>query len=284
VRWRRKGQSGNVIDRRGTGRGLAIGGAVGLPALLVVLLVTLLGGGGGAIGDALDDLTGVGSGTATRDPNAPDPDAELAAFVSFVLDDVQATWQDVFRRSGQEYQTAQLVLFDVSTRSACGGAQEAFGPHYCPADQRVYLDLGFFRELRDRFDAPGDFAQAYVIAHEIGHHVQRLLGIEAEVREEQQADPGRANDLSVRMELQADCLAGVWAFTAEQTNMLEAGDLREGLAAAAAVGDDRLQREAGQRVSPESWTHGSSDQRVEWFRRGFGSGDPNSCDTFSSDI
>jgi predicted metalloprotease len=262
MRWRRRRRSGDLIDRRGGGRGLAIGGALGLPAIVVVLLVTLLGGGG-SIGDALDDLTGAGGGTQTRDPNAPDPDAELVDFVSFVLDDVQATWVGIFDGSGRRYERAELVLFEGATTSACGD---------------------FFRELHQRFGAPGDFAQAYVIAHEIGHHVQRLLGIEADVRREQEADPDRANDLSVRMELQADCLAGVWGFTARQRGLLEPGDLREGLDAAAAIGDDRLQRQGGQRVDRESWTHGSSAQRVEWFQRGFDSGDPENCDTFSGDV
>jgi uncharacterized protein len=283
MRWRRRRRSGDLIDRRGTGRGLAIGGALGLPAIVVVLLVTLLGGGG-SIGDALNDLTGAGEDAPARDPNAPDPDADLVDFVSFVLDDVQATWVRIFDGSGRRYERAELVLFEGTTTSACGGANEAIGPHYCPADQRVYLDLDFFRELHQRFGAPGDFAQAYVIAHEIGHHVQRLLGIEADVRREQEADPDRANDLSVRMELQADCLAGVWGFTARQRGLLEPGDLQEGLDAAAAIGDDRLQRQGGQRVDRESWTHGSSAQRVEWFRRGFDSGDPENCDTFSGDV
>jgi uncharacterized protein len=174
------------------------------------------------------------------------------------------------------------VLFTGGTRTGCGAATTAVGPFYCPLDRRVYLDLGFFRELRDRFGAPGDFAQSYVIAHELGHHVQRITGIEAAVREQSRQDPAQANALAVRLELQADCLAGVWAHSTYERGILEPGDIEEGLQAAAAVGDDRIQRSAGGRIDPESWTHGSSEQRMRWFRRGFDSGDPASCDTFAA--
>ena len=200
--------------------------------------------------------------------------------MSFVVDDVQAAWTREFQKTGKTYQRAKLVVFRDRWPSGCGEADAGTGPFYCPPDQKVYVDLGFYDELRARFGAPGDFAQAYVIAHEIGHHVQHLLGVAGQVREAQRARPAQANALSVRLELQADCLAGIWAHSTRQRSLLEAGDLEEGLGAAAAVGDDRLQRMATGRVSPESWTHGSSRQRAEWFRRGFESGSYQSCDTF----
>jgi predicted metalloprotease len=202
--------------------------------------------------------------------------------MSFVLDDVQGFWKDTFQGSGKDYVDAKLVLFTGSTNSACGGATSDIGPHYCPADEKVYLDLDFFRELRARFGAPGDFAQAYVLAHEIGHHVQNLLGIEEQMRKDQRANPGDENELSVRLELQADCFAGVWGFTTYKRDILSSGDLEEGLRAAASVGDDRIQKETTGRVNPETWTHGSSAQRVAWFKRGFENGDPNQCDTFAA--
>ena len=181
---------------------------------------------------------------------------------------------------GAQYQDARLVLFRDATETACGYGQAATGPFYCPGDGKVYIDLGFFQELRDRFRAPGDFAQAYVLAHEIGHHVQNLLGTSGQVHRAQQQNQGNANALSVALELQADCYAGVWGNTAAQQGILDAGDVEEGLGAAAAVGDDRLQKMSTGRVSPESWTHGSSTQRMQWFRRGFEGGDPRQCDTF----
>jgi predicted metalloprotease len=189
-----------------------------------------------------------------------------------------------FSAAGKSYSRATVVLFTGGTQSGCGPASEATGPFYCPLDHKVYLDLGFFRELDTRFGAPGDFAQAYVVAHELGHHVQSLLGIEADVRKEQQDDPSKQLDLSVRLELQADCFAGVWGHSAYTRNELDPGDTNEALKAAAAVGDDRLQQQAGQRVNPETWTHGSSAERTRWFRKGFDSGDPNACDTFSGAI
>ncbi len=295
MRWRRRARSADVLDRRGA-RGLggggfsgpvAIGGGIGLPALLVLAVVLLLSGGsggaGGAIGSPLDDLQPTGTPADAPLEGAADPDRRLVGFLSFVLDDVQTFWGDTFSQSGRSYRRAQLVLFEGATRSACGVATEDIGPHYCPADENVYLDLDFFQELRDRFGAPGDFAQAYVLAHEIGHHVQHLMGISDDVRRAQQEDPGRANELSVRLELQSDCLAGVWAFTTYERRLMETGDLQEGLGAAAAVGDDRIQQEATGRIDRESWTHGSSEQRVRWFTTGFEDGDPNRCDTFSPD-
>jgi predicted metalloprotease len=186
------------------------------------------------------------------------------------------------RQLGNRYARARLVLFTDAVESACGFAQSATGPFYCPPDQRVYIDLGFYRELRDRFGAPGEFAQAYVLAHEIGHHVQTVLGTEGQVRQAQQRNPGAANQLSVRMELQADCYAGVWGHAAAQQGMLEPGDLESGLTAAAAIGDDRIQRMGGGHVAPERFTHGSSAQRVEWFKRGLDTGRPDACDTFNA--
>jgi uncharacterized protein len=202
-------------------------------------------------------------------------------FVSFVLDDAQRTWRDVFAQQGKDYHNAKLVLFRNSVDSACGSGSSATGPFYCPNDEKVYIDLGFYNELKNRFGAPGDFAQAYVLAHEIGHHVQSLLGIGHQVREAQRSDPRAQNQLSVRLELQADCLAGVWGHSTEQRNILEAGDVDEGLHAAAAVGDDRLQHMTTGQVSPDSFTHGTSEQRSQWFRRGFTSGNIANCNTFS---
>jgi predicted metalloprotease len=209
-------------------------------------------------------------------------DERQVQFISFVLDDVQKTWSEAFAQANQAYPHAKLVLFSDVARSGCGFAEGASGPFYCPEDQKVYIDLSFYEELRTRFGAPGEFAQAYVIAHEIGHHVQNLLGVSAKVQQMQARDPSRANELSVRLELQADCLAGVWGYSTEQRDILEQGDVESGLAAAAAVGDDRIQRQAGGRVTPERWTHGSSEQRVEWFRRGLSAGRVDACDTFAS--
>lgn len=287
MRWRRGRGREEIEDRRGQGVGglgtggggipLPVGGGIGgllIAVLLVVLFSTgVLGGGSGGSSGGSGQLAG-----------APDPDAKLADFIGFVVEDVQGWWQKDFAQSGRTYQVTKLVLFDGQTESGCGLASSETGPFYCPVDRKVYLDLGFFRELRDQLQAPGDFAEAYVIAHEFGHHVQTLLGIEERVQEERQSHPSEANELSVRLELQADCYAGVWAHSAYQQNLLESGDLEEALTAAAAVGDDRIQRSAGRRVNRESWTHGSSAQRVQWLRTGFQSGDPGSCDTFSGSI
>jgi predicted metalloprotease len=197
-------------------------------------------------------------------------------FVTEVFNDVQKTWEQTL----PNYRHAKLVLFRDQTESSCGTAETATGPFYCPGDEKVYIDLGFYDELKQRFGAPGQFAQAYVLAHEVGHHVQKILGIEAKMRQAQQANPSLANQLSVALELQADCFAGVWGHSTEQRNVLETGDVESGLAAAAAVGDDRLQRMAGQRVSPERFTHGSSAQRVQWFKTGLQAGSVDSCNTF----
>jgi predicted metalloprotease len=256
---------------------LGIGGTLVLIVLSLVFKTDLFNGGAGSDAGSADR-------TATERPLA-NPDSDPAEktevqFVSFVLDDVQKTWDQILPQAGDEYRHAKLVLFRDATRSGCGTAESATGPFYCPEDEKVYIDLGFFQELRDKFAAPGEFAQAYVIAHEIGHHVQKILGIEGKVQRLRRSDPSEANPLSVRLELQADCLAGVWGHATEQRNIVHDADIAAGLRAAASVGDDRLQRMATGRVSPESFTHGSSAQRTEWFRRGLDSGKISSCDTF----
>jgi len=225
---------------------------------------------------------GIGADALAAGPVQSTPEEErLVDFVSFVLDTTQAFWSRELPRLGATYRPADLTLFRDAVQSACGMAESATGPFYCPGDEMVYVDLGFYEELRQRFGAPGDFAQAYVLAHEIGHHLQNVLGIERRVREAQRRDPGSGNDLSIRMELQADCLAGVWGHHAREQDILEPGDVEEGLAAAAAVGDDRIQRMGGGTVNREVWTHGSSEQRVRWFNEGFTGGDANRCDTFA---
>ena len=275
---------------------MAIGAGGGGIAVIIAILFAVFGGGGGG-GGGLEDIlnqlqpaTTAASQTNPLDP-ATDPQAEMADFMSVVLDDNQALWTDIFAQSGRQYQNAELVLFSGVTESGCGGADSRMGPHYCPLDQRVYLDLEFFEQLAAQFGATGDLAPAYVLSHEIGHHVQTLLGINEQVRQQQQQDPGQANDLSVRMELQADCFAGVWAstvFTGQlQTGedlALDPGEISEALEAAAAVGDDRIQETIQGRVDPESFTHGTSEQRQAWFQKGYDGGDPNSCDTFSGAI
>ena len=245
---------------------------------LMILVILSLVFGRDFVSLAGDAGVAPGAETAATPPAETTPEEErLVSFVGFVLDDAQNTWRKL---AGGQYRDAKLVLFRDAVQSACGFAESATGPFYCPADEKVYIDLGFYEELQRRFGAPGDFAQAYVLAHEIGHHVQNLLGTEAEVREARTRRADLANELSVRLELQADCYAGVWAHSTAQRELLESGDVEEGLGAAAAVGDDRLQRMGGGRVVPESFTHGTSEQRQEWFRRGLESGRPESCDTF----
>ena len=268
---------------------LPMGG--GLAGIVVMLVLALLGGGkilGGGGGSSFpvpgfDQVPAAAPAGDQPLPGAPDPDAKLVDFVSFVLDDVQTLWAEQFRATGESYSDAKLVLFTSAVRSGCGQASSATGPFYCQLDRTVYLDLEFFRELSRRFQAPGDFAQAYVIAHEIAHHVQTLLGISDRVRELGDRNRDDVNELSVRQELQADCFAGVWTYTTYRRGILEAGDLDEGLTAAAAIGDDRIQETTTGRVDPESFTHGTSEQRVKWFTRGFQSGDADSCDTFAAD-
>jgi predicted metalloprotease len=213
---------------------------------------------------------------SAADSAAEEPEVQ---FMSFVLDDVQTTWAKIFSSSGTRFSPARLVLFRNSTDSGCGPAQSAMGPFYCPLDERVYLDLGFFEELQKRLGASGDFAQAYVVAHELGHHVQHLLGTDARVRQLQESNPSQANELSVRLELQADCYAGVWGHATSQRDHLVQGDVDEALSAASAVGDDRIQKQTTGRVNVDSFTHGSAAQRSQSFKRGFESGDPKSCDT-----
>ncbi len=229
-------------------------------------------------GDSTSDQPAAASDPATK----PAKDKEYQ-FVAFVLKDVQATWETLLPAQGnRQYRHAKLVLFRNSYPSACGQAASATGPFYCPEDEKVYLDLGFFDELKSRFGAPGEFAQAYVIAHEIGHHVQKLLGIEGKVQRMRQSEPSQANPLSVRLELQADCFAGVWAHSTEERNIVHQADIEAGLRAAAAVGDDRLQKMATGHVSPEKFTHGSSQQRMQWFQAGLNAGQISGCDTFAA--
>jgi hypothetical protein len=259
-----------------------VGGGIGLGGAVILLVLSLVFGQNFfALLDGSGDVApSPGGGAPTGPARKGSPAEEQAAdFMSFVLDDVQNTWAREFTRLGREYERAKLVLFTDAVRSGCGAADAAAGPFYCPEDRKVYIDLGFYNDLKNRFGAPGDFAQAYVLAHEIGHHVQHLLGLTAQARG-QQARPDRAAALSVRLELQADCLAGIWAHSTRERRLLEEGDVEEALAAASAVGDDRIQKQAGGRVSPETWTHGSARQRAGWFRRGLESGRTQDCDTF----
>jgi predicted metalloprotease len=299
MKWRPGKTSGNIEDRRSQGGGLGGGGLpipmgrmggggiVGVIIAIALYFLVIQGGGGGGFdvpgpSSAFPQVPQTGSGQDSV-PQSPNEDNEVK-FVSFVLDDAQTFWKQQFAAAGKQYQPAKLVLFRGQTNSGCGAASSATGPFYCPLDQRVYIDLGFFDELNRRFKAPGDFAQAYVLTHEIGHHVQQQLGIEGKVREESQQNPGDANDLSVRLELQADCLAGVWGRSTYDRGILENGDLEEGLTAAASVGDDRIQQQAGGRIDPETFTHGTSEQRAHWLQTGFDSGKLEACDTFSGDI
>ncbi len=284
MRWTPGGVSDDVEDRRGSsGMGFGGGGLrLGLGGFIVVAvlslifktnLFTLLGGGGSAGG-------GQPATTQSRPLDDPGEQREVQ-FVSFVLDDAQNTWKQVLPKYGAQYQNAKLVLFRDAINSGCGLAQSATGPFYCPADQKVYIDLGFYDELKQKFGADGDFAQAYVLAHEIGHHVQNLLGVEEKVQQMRRARPELANQLSVRLELQADCLAGIWGHSTDQRHILEAGDAEKAINAAAAIGDDRLQRMGSGTVNPDSFTHGSSADRVKWFKTGFDSGDVGACNTFA---
>lgn len=287
MRWTRGPRSSDVEDRRGEspgrGMGMRVGGGIGLGGAVVLLVLSLVFGQNFfALLDGGGDFTGSpGDGSPSAPPRTASPaEDEAADFMSFVLDDVQNTWAREFTQLGREYERAKLVLFTDAVRSGCGAADAATGPFYCPEDRKVYIDLGFYNDLKNRFGAPGDFAQAYVLAHEIGHHVQHLLGLTGQVREGQQARPERAAALSVRLELQADCLSGIWARSTNERRLLEEGDIEEALGAASAVGDDRIQTQAGGRVTPETWTHGSARQRAGWFRRGLESGRVQDCDTF----
>jgi predicted metalloprotease len=272
----------NVEDRRGSGSSLGGAGVrLGLGGTVVLLVLSLVFKQNlfALIGSEPGVSPAAAPGTrpaATQRREAAEADLEKVAVGAF--NDAQRVWAGKVR----DYRPAKLVLFWDQTRSGCGAAAAETGPFYCPADERVYIDLGFYRELATRFGAPGQFAQAYVIAHEMGHHLQKLLGIERKVRAAQERSPSQQNALSVRMELQADCFAGAWGKTADQRRLLDPGEVEQGLAAAAAVGDDRIQKAATGRVSPETFTHGSAAQRSAWFRRGFESGQLSACDTFSS--
>ncbi|MEZ4416509.1 MAG: neutral zinc metallopeptidase [Gemmatimonadota bacterium] len=278
VQWEKRGRSRNLEDRRAqrvSRAGVGIGGTV----LLLILSFFF----GPEVLQILGPVVANSGGTQTSEGplQTTAAEEELVDFVSFLLDDMQGVWQQLLPSQGTAYRETSLVLFRDATPSACGMGQSAMGPFYCPQDEKVYLDLVFYDELARRFGAPGDFAQAYVLAHEIGHHVQKVLGISAEVTRLQQARPSQANELSVRLELQADCLAGVWGNSAARRGMLQTGDAEEGLRAAAAIGDDRIQQQTQGRVVPEAFTHGSSEQRLQWLRVGLQQGDPDACDTFS---
>jgi predicted metalloprotease len=259
-------------------------GGIGLGGLLLAVVVGLLGGDPMVVLQQMGTGGGMGGPTASRPKQPTAQENQLADFVSVVLADTEDTWEKEFREVGRNYRPPTLVIFDGVVASACGQASGAMGPFYCPRDQKVYIDLNFYRQLRQQLGAPGDFAQAYVIAHEVGHHVQHQLGIEQKVTQMKQRLPeAQANQLSVRLELQADCLAGVWAHsTAKQRRTLEEGDIEEAMNAAARIGDDSLQRQSSGRVRPDSFTHGTSQQRQRWFATGLKSGDINSCDTFNS--
>jgi predicted metalloprotease len=283
MRWESERRSSNIEDRRGMrGAGPAIGFG-GIGTIIIVLLISFLTGTNPlSLLQMTDSLSPGPSAPSSVPTGAPSGD-RAAEFVAVVLGDTEDTWNRVFAAAGDRYEEPVLVLFENQVQSACGFTSAAVGPFYCPGDRKVYLDLSFFRELDQRFGAPGDFAQAYVVAHEVGHHVQNLLGLSSRVSQMQQrSSEAQANALSVRLELQADCLAGVWGHHAGQQQLLDEGDVEEGLQAAASIGDDRLQRQAGGYVAPESFTHGSSQQRVEWLRRGLASGSIQDCDTFGS--
>lgn len=285
MRWRDGRQSDNIEDRRWMPipRGAKIGGISGLGLVAVLLIGMFLG---------IDPTVLLQGGPGTQTPSVSvqrsgrsGANDDLRNFVAVVLAETEDVWHEAFRKMGRTYQAPTLVLFSGAVESACGIAGSAVGPFYCPPDHKVYLDLSFFEDLRTRLGASGDFAQAYVIAHEVGHHVQTLLGISKKVHELQsRVSPSERNKLSVRMELQADCFAGVWAHQADKRRqILEAGDIEEGMNAASAVGDDRIQRKTQGYVVPDAFTHGSSAQRVRWFKLGFESGNPQACDTFNTD-
>jgi predicted metalloprotease len=279
MRWQGRQGSSNVEDRRGMRYGRA--GGIGIGTIVLALIAMYFGQDPSVV------LQGVQPSQQTGEqvPYDESPEeAQLREFVSVVLADTEQAWGEIFTAAGRTYEQPKLVLFSEAVQSACGFAQAAVGPFYCPGDRKVYIDLSFYQELQSRFGAPGDFAQAYVVAHEVGHHVQTLLGIsDRNMAARQRASEAEANALSVRQELQADCFAGIWAHNADRSRqLLEQGDVEEGLNAASAIGDDRLQKQSRGYIAPESFTHGSSEQRVRWFKRGLQSGDVNSCDTFAA--
>jgi predicted metalloprotease len=281
-----------VIDARGRsggglsmGRGVTVPGGLGLAGVIIFLLIQVLSGGGSAGAFDVNDPFGQAPQAPAADgggiPAAQDPDRDLKDFSGYVFSNTLDTWEKLFQAQGNGFQRAKVVLYRDAVSTGCGNASSAVGPFYCPADQRVYLDLSFYRDMETQLGAPGDFAWAYVIAHEVGHHVQQQLGTSTEVSRLQSEHPDEANELSVRLELQADCYSGVWAHSVFAAGDLEKGDVQEAVRASAAVGDDRLQSRAGGQVNPDSFTHGTSEQRTEWFNRGRASGEPTDCDTFS---
>ena len=285
MRWTPGGISPNMEIRRGGGPGFGGMPGIGCGGAVILLVLSLLTGKNFFAffdgSQAPAGSGGGGGGTVQQEQLSPE-ELQRSQFVSFVLDDAQKTWARVLPEQQQiQYRDAKLVDFSRYVSSACGSAQSATGPFYCPGDEMIYIDTTFFDELHARFGAPGDFAQAYVVAHEIGHHVQKVIGISEQVQEAMQRDRGNANEYSVRLELQADCFAGIWGHSTQERKILEEGEVDEALNAASAIGDDRLQKSAGRHVNPDSFTHGSSAQRVEWFRRGFTSGKLASCDTFA---
>jgi hypothetical protein len=297
MKWRGRRGGGRIEDRRGAGGSLGGGGIPlpmgkaggGLGLVIALVLFLLFGGGlpGGGGGLGVDPGTGQfeQAPAPTEEELNQAPADDPGKFVDFVAGDVDATWKKLFADSGKTYEAPIVVLYDRQVSTGCGNAPSTVGPFYCPRDRRVFLDLPFMQQLQDQLGAKGDFAQAYIIAHEIGHHVQNLLGVMDDVNLAQQENPDDANELSVRLELQADCLAGIWAHSAlRQEDLLETGDLEEALNAAAAVGDDRIQQRSGGGVNPDTFTHGSGEQRVTWFRKGFESGQPTDCDTFKGDV
>ena len=282
MRWTPGGTSGDIEDDRdSSGGGFQLGGAhIGIGGFLILLVLSLVFKHNFL---SLVGMGGPGSSTSISQPDTARDQSEQpeVQFVSFVLDDAQSTWTQILRQQGVNYRHAKLVLFRDSIVSGCGQAEAATGPFYCPEDEKVYIDLSFFDQLKQQFGAPGEFAQAYVIAHELGHHVQKLTGIEQKVRAAQERNPQAVNQLSEKLELQADCFAGVWGHSTDQRKLLDPGEAREGLNAAAAVGDDRFQKMAGRAVNPDSFTHGSSQQRMDWFQKGFTTGDMAACNTFA---
>lgn len=286
MRWQGRRESDNVEDRRGDSSGGGGGFRPGGKGGIVILIVVLVAGYYGV--DLTPLLNGSDPMSQTQTPprsssSVSAKDDQYAKFTSVILADTEDTWKPIFQKMGRTYQEPKLVMYRGATRTGCGTGQSVMGPFYCPADSTVYIDLSFYEEMKNKLGADGDFAQAYVIAHEVGHHVQHLMGIDSKVRQQQQgATQSEANRLSVKMELQADCFAGVWGKAMDEQQVLEVGDLQEALNAAQAIGDDRLQQQSQGRVVPDSFTHGTSQQRYTWFKRGFDSGDPNSCNTFAS--
>jgi len=282
MRWTPGDRSSDLEDRRDQsgGGGMQVGGIhIGIGGFVILLILSLVFRRN-FLALLSTGPTGTGAAVTEPDPERTAREEPEVKFVSFVLDDNQKTWTGIFSSNGRSYRHAKLVLFRNAIDSACGSAESATGPFYCPGDEKVYIDLGFFDELKQRFGAPGEFAQAYVLAHEIGHHIQRQLGVDSKVRDAARQNPGSRNELSVRQELQADCFAGIWAHSTQQRDLLEQGEVEQALNAAAAVGDDRLQRMSGRQVNPDSFTHGTSAQRQQWFQRGFSDGNVEACNTF----